>query len=372
MKVRCDREKLRSALDIVSGMLPANAQRPILLNVLIQPVGEALELIATDLEVGVRQRFVPESRSEDRSVALHGRTLVGIAREVVDPEISIRVNDSAATLKCGRSFFELLLADSDDYPEVPRFPEEKGANVLRIHAADLVKMIDRTIFAAAKEESRYAINGVSIRIGDGKVEMAATDGRRLSRVRGKLSAESKVDETIIVPPKMLKELRKRAQAAGDNAVVEIAVKDRQMLARLGDTTLISRLIEGNFPKYEDVIPKGDAALTVTANRAGLISLLRQARLMVSDEAMGVTLLMGVGKLHLETRASERGEAKLDMEVRTEGEGPEMRFDVRYILEALEIFEGDEVEILIYDQVRPALLREDDAFVHILMPMSVHD
>lgn len=365
MRIVMKRDELKSALDIVMGVVPSRSTRPVLQNVQLRAMGDWLELIGTDLEVGIRQQFCPTEKSDDKTFSLLGRTFAGIAREVSDEEIEINVSNDKAVLTAGRGRFELPL-NEEDFPEVPGFPEEDEGTV-RVSATAFATVIDRAIFSVATEQSRYAINGACLWVGESRLEMAATDGRRLSRVRMEMPEAARIDPAVIVPPKMLSELRKRLRGLADDAVVELALEKNQLLARIGSTTLVGRLIEGNYPKYEDVIPKDDG-MKIRIARDGLIQLLRQARLMVNQEDPSVILHIDKGQLRLETRA-EIGEAQLEMEVECDGT-QDTRLNVFYLLEALEIFSADQVELELHDSKRPAVLREEGAdFIHILMPVS---
>lgn len=368
MRIVCNRDKLHDALQVVSSVIPGRHTRTILQNVKIELQGDMLELVATDLEVGIRHVLEPDQVDDPETVVLPGQTLAGIVREVRDEEVTLETSKGKAVIKAGRSRFSLVLAEGEEFPEVPRFEEgDKSEEVAEIPCLDLVELISKVVFSVATEQSRYAINGVYFKIGGKSVEMVATDGRRLARRVCKLKKATKLKAELIIPPKMLREVEKRAVALEDG-VVRIATSDNQILAQIGPTTLVGRLVEGNYPRYQDVIPK-DAKRKVIIRRDEFAAKLRQAQLLISEETMSVLLRFSPGLLRIESRAPERGEANVEMDVDYDGEEITVSFNPTYIADVLKVLSGEQVSLELSDSQRPGVMREGDDYVYVIMPVT---
>lgn len=371
MKITCSQEVLNEALQAVVGVAPTRHARAILQNLKIEPVKGSkkpeLDLLATDLEVGVRHRLVPDSVQEPEAVVLPAHVLAGIVREVGNGEITIETGEGKAVVKAGRSRFNLLLVEKEEYPDVPKFPE-KSAAITEVPVDRIVKMISRTAFAVATEQSRYAINGIFLRAKGKTLELVATDGRRLARMVIKLEKAGKLDAELIVPPKMMREIEKRA-AALEEGVVSLAQEGNQILAQVGNTTLVGRLVEGNYPKYQDVIPTA-VGKVVEMDREELGSKLRQAQLLTSETSLSVTLEVSKGKVKIDSAAPERGDASLVMDVKYEGEKMSVAFNPAFLADVVKVIEGKTLRLELTEPQKPAVVRDGDEYVYVIMPVTV--
>lgn len=366
MKLVVKREPFLAALSAASAIVPLRGVRPNLKNALLVASADgSLEIQATDLEVGVRYKLKAESIKDPASLCLPCQTLAGLLKECTEDVVTLDTEGSKGILKVGRDRFEVLGQESSDFPEVPDLGE--GA-VLPIPAGDLASMIDRTLFAAAREQGRFAINGIYMQCKDKLLEVVATDGHRLAYCKKKLKAAGGVDDGVIVPLKMMQEVRKLCESVGEGEAVELAVRGRSVIVKGGDVTLSSLLVEGIFPKYQQVIPK-DNDREATFKREDIFQALRKAMYLTSDETRVVKLVFSPGTCLIEARSPDKGEAAVTVECEFQGGELDISFNPQYVREALNVLKEEKVRFEMKDGSRPGVLREGADFLYVLMPVS---
>ena len=373
MKIKMNREKLGLALQAIGNIVPTRHMRPILQNFKLELAeGEALELelSATDLEVGIRCRMLPDIVEAPKAIVLPVQVLIGIVRESRGEEISIEVDGTEATVEVGGGRFSLVLAREEDFPEVARFSDAEG-ELLSIPIGELVTLIQRTVFAVATEPGRYAINGVLLQVQGKDIDMVATDGRRLAHARRKLEKASKVRMSIIIPPKMLREIERVAATVSEEDEIRLAIGSNQLLASIGDTTLVGRLVEGNYPKWQDVIPK-EAGKIVKIMKEEFLSSLRQAQLLTSMESQAVTLHVSKKRVKIGSRTPERGAANVEIEVTYEGEDMRVAFNPAFLIDVLRVLPAEEIHLELGGAKRPGVIRDGDCYTYVMMPVTVRE
>ncbi|MBI3830628.1 MAG: DNA polymerase III subunit beta [Planctomycetes bacterium] len=373
MKLVVKREPFLNALDAASAVVPLRSVRPNLKNALLVASKDGdLEIRATDLEVGLRYKLKAESVKDAASLCLPCGTLAGLLKECTEDVVTLETEGSKGILKIGRDRFEILGQESSDFPEVPDLGEGPSVSV---PAADLGQMIDRTIFAAAREQGRYAINGVFVLYKDKLLELVATDGRRLAYCKRKLKAGGGIDEGVIVPIKMMQEIRKLCGRLPDGENVELAVRGRSVLVRGGKedskTTLSSLVVEGIFPKYQQVIPK-DSDREATFKREAVLQALRKAAYLTSDDTRTVSLTFTPGTLLIEARSPDKGVAAVTVEVEFAGDKVSIAFNPQYVQDALKVLNEETLRFEMKDGARPGVVREGSDFLYVLMPVSAKD
>lgn len=367
MKVICDRGALVESLNLVSGAIVARTPKPVLTNVKLVAKDSSLTVSATDMEVSVK---VTTPRVE---VQTPGETLVladklsQIVRESVDPTLTLTTEGETTEIRGGDSKFKVFGYPVGDFPPVPDFTGEPD---FTINAGELHKLVTQTIFATARENSRYAINGVLVERQGNKVTVVATDGRRLAMAKGSCKA-SKSDEGVvgaIVPTKALQLLLRIFTKA--DAGVKVRVSDNQILFASDDATLTSNLVEGNFPPYKDVIPRdGDkkAALATEAFASGV----RRAALLTNEESKGVRLAFSAQGLTLTSRAAEMGEAEVKVPVNSyAGDPVEIGFNPQFVLDALKVVDTDQVTMEFKAANKPGVMRTGPDFLYVVMPVNL--
>lgn len=369
MKVVVKREPLTAALSAAAAIVPLRGARPSLKNaLLIADADGNLEVQATDMEVGLRYGLKAESVQSPVSLCLPCITLSGLLRECTEEIVTLETSGPKGSLTVGRDHFEVLGQESSDFPEVPGMGE---GPTLSVPAAELMKMIDRTVYAAAREQGRYAINGVYMLCKDKLLEMVATDGRRLAFCKKKLKAGGALEEGVIVPIKMMQEIRKLCELVPAGEDLQLALRGRSIVATGSSITLSSLVVEGIFPKYQQVIPK-DADKEITIKRDVLAGALRKATFLTSDETRTVQLNFTAGTCLVEARSPDKGQAAVTIEVEYTGEKVSIGFNPQYLQEALKVVSTDTVKLELRDSARPGLMREGQDFQYVLMPVNPKD
>jgi len=369
MKLVIKREPFEKALSAASAIVPVRHVRPILKYVLLTSNADGnIELQATDLEVGLRHKLVAESVKDPQSLCLPCAIMAGLLRECTEEVITLETDGAKGVLKVGRDRFDILGQESSDFPEIPELGE--GAS-FTIPGRELASMIDRTLFSAAREQGRFAINGVYFLYKEKTLEMVATDGRRLAYCKKKLKSAGNLEEGVIVPVKMMVELRKLCEQVGEDGELNLAVRGRSILAKGGDITLSSLLVEGIFPKFQQVIPK-DCDKEASVKRDALSGALRKAIYLTSDETRTVTLGFSAGTLQIESRSPDKGQASVTIEAEYGGEKLAISFNPQYIQDCLKVLNTDTIKIEMKDPSRPGVIREGADYLYVLMPVSPKD
>ena len=249
-----------------------------------------------------------------------------------------------------------------EFPEIPDFPAQAAVT---LPSGLFRRMVTRTAFATAREKMRYALNGILLLLKDKRLQMVGTDGRRLAHCAGKV--ESDADLRAIVPTKGMTQIGK---VLGDEEeTIDIAIQDNQLAARTEHAVVVSRLLEGTFPPFEEVIPV-NCERRARIRRDALSGALRKAALLANRESRSVRCSFGEGRLSLKSRAAEVGEAHVTQEIEYEGEPAEIAFNPDYVLDGLGVIEEDVVVFEFRNPSSPAKLTDGDEFTYVVMPIAI--
>ena len=373
MKLKISKSELQKGLTRIQSVVEKRNTMPILANVLLDASnkkGKTLTLAATDLEVGIRGSH-PADIEVAGKVTVSAKKLYEIVRELPEEQISLQVTANAyVEIRCDRAQFTLAGNAADEYPTLPDFISGKTAPV---QALFLSEMIDRTMYAASADETRYNLNGVYFeQLKDaGKVRMVATDGHRLAIVDRMLGAElSGLKPGVIIPRKGLAEL-KRLLDEEDADTVELGFEGNSGLVRKGDVTLVMRLIEGEFPNYQQVIPK-ETAIHLTVPVETLSRALRRVSILSVERSRAVKFELSDGQLRLSSNNPDLGDAQEEIDVDYAGEPITVAFNARYLMDALNSIKAKEVRLGFKNATSPAQLipTDDDDALAVVMPMRV--
>lgn len=374
MKLVIQKGDLQRGLARIQAIVEKRNSMPILANVLLTADGKgdkgSLELAATDLEVGIRGAQ-PANVAKPGALTVSARKLYDIVRELPDEAIELSATPNAyLEIKCGRSRFSLAGTDADEYPSLPEFAPER---LVHLQAAVLSQMIERTMYAASVDETRYNLNGVYFEVDTEKekIRMVATDGHRLALVERSVGAEaSGLASGVIIPRKGLAEL-KRLVDEEDADEIELGFEGNSGLVRKGNVTLVMRLIEGEFPNYHQVIPK-DADQRLTLAAEPLLRGLRRVALLSAERSRAVKVDLSDGRLVMSSSNPDLGEAQEEMDVDYAGDAISIGFNAKYLMESLAALNGKEIEIGLRDANSPAEIRPtDDAdTLAVVMPMRL--
>ena len=371
MEVSVRREELMRGLYRVQGVVERRTTVPILGNVLIEPAENGIALSATNMEIGLRGT-VPATVKKKGTVTVNARKLYEIIREVAVEDVVLKSSAAGwVDLVAGRSRFKIVSLDAKDYPELPLGTGAPAGVALRIAAGTLREMIDKTLFAASDDESRFNLAGVYLETPEaGTARMVATDGHRLAMI-DRAVADARLGRGVILPRKGLVEARKLLDET-DDADVTLTVADKDVRLHTPAVSFFMRLVEGEFPDYRQVIPSSSAS-KATLNRDDLLAALRRMSLLASERSHGVKLTLQKGSLELAASSPEQGEANEDLEAAYGGEALSVGFNVRYLMDVLNVHPaGDTVELGLTDEVGPGVLHgsQDPNYTYVVMPMRL--
>ncbi len=364
MRFQAHGGELASALSIVGGIVPSRAARPVLQNVCLSARGSTLEVLGTDMEIGVRHRVEEVEVEEEGDVLLSASRLQGIVRELADGRIEVSSTDFQTEIKAPGCYFKLVGEDPADFPAVPPFPT--GPSV-EVPAELLSSLVRRTAFAAAAEETRYAIHGVLLEIEGKTVRMVATDGKRLAWSRGTLGTAVKAKQSALLPPRALTQVLKGVEPGEES--VRLVFEERRVIAQAGRSTVVASRIEGTFPSYEEVIPK-ESRLEVVLDREAFAACVRRGALLASEGSQAVSMGLSGGQLKIGARAANVGEGQIEMEVAYDAEPIEIHFNPRYLLDFLKVIPSETIEIRMNDSRSAVLFVDGEDLKYVVMPVTL--
>ena len=361
------RDALLAPLQSVSGIVEKRHTLPILSNVLIEKKGDALTLLATDIEIQIRNSTTGDLASEDFAITVGARKLQDILRALPDTaDVSLTLDDKRITLKAGKSRFQLQTLPAADYPRLAP-PEGEGLNFRTTQKA-FKKQLALVQYAMAQQDIRYYLNGLLLVVAGDALRMVATDGHRLAYAASPLVGDYPRTD-VILPRKTVVELAR--QLADSDEPLEVTLVGNQIVFRFGSIELISKLIDGKFPDYERVIPQGHPKL-VKASRLALLQSLQRAAILTNEKFRGVRLMLSEGSLKLVSTNAEQEEALEELEVDYSGDSLDIGFNVTYLLDVLTNLSANEIEIRFNDGNASALfgLAENADFKYVVMPMRI--
>jgi DNA polymerase III subunit beta len=366
MKVICNRGALLEALTVCGNVVQARTPKPVLQCVKLTAADDRLTVSATDLEVAIRYADSQVQIEQPGETLVPADKLRDIVRESVDDTLSIEVAQDNANIRGQDSHFKIFTQRPADFPAIPDF--EGDAN-LEINGGLLKQLIGQTLFAAAKESTRYAFNGVLVTASAKKVSLVSTDGRRLAMAKGDLVADKlgKEGAKAIIPAKALNLLDKLVDDPEETIGVQI--RENQVIFHSPSATLTSNLVEGQFPPYDDVIPK-DCDKKMTASTAEFLSAIRRAALLTTEESKGVRMHFSKKGLVLTSRSPEAGEATVNFPCKFEGADIEIGFNPNFLTDALKVVDGDEISLEMTAPNRPGLLKGGANFLYVIMPVNL--
>ncbi len=366
MKLHCHRPSLSIAFNIVSGVVPSRTPKDILKNVKLQVGGGKATLIGTDQEVGIRYEIPGVETDSSGEVLLPKDRLMAILRELSDDGIDLEVTEKALWVRSGHSEFRLSAEDPAEFPPVQAF-DATAYHV--VPAASFREMIKRTIFATDPESSRYALGGVLLEFGKDKLTMAATDSRRLAVVSCVSSEVGTIEARATHPVVPAKALALIEKSITDDQDVYVAVYPNSVLVKVGSSTIYSRLVEGRFPRYADVIPN-NSVTDVDMVVSPFYSAVRQAQIVTNEESRGVDFTFENGTLRLTSVAADIGQSKVEIPISYDASAVTITFDPRYISDFLRILDpSSAVKLQLTDGDSAAVLKTDDGYIYVIMPLA---
>lgn len=366
MKILIAKEQLVGGLQAVQNIVSGRTTLPILSNVLLQAGEDSLTLTSTDLDVTISAK-VGATVKNAGDITLPAKRLNAIVSRVESPELDLEVKENICSIEAGASAFRLHGLPVDEFPPGPKVEGE----AITLEQGRLRFMLRYTSYAVSTEETRYVLNGILFSFGKEKLALVATDGRRLALVEESIEAP---EGRCIVPSKAINEL---GRLLGDRGKVTLRHTENQASFALfkegeeeASVNLTTKLIDGTYPNYQQVIPK-DSKETATLEREEFLAALRRAEIMTSDKSSSVKLELGENKLLITANTPEVGEAKESLAVSHEGEDMAIAFNPQYLIDSLRVLEEDEVVLALTDELSPGVLRTSSPFKYVIMPMRMN-
>ena len=370
MNFTITRQNLHTGLAAVSASIPTKTTLPVLSNILFEADSDGVWMSGTDLDVSVRVR-VPAEVREAGNLTAPGKKLQEITRELPDEPVEVATRGDQIELRCGRSHFKLNGLPAEEFPSLPEIHFEDGWSVT---GRDLHQLIQLTSFAVSTEESRPILNGVLWELRDGEMRMVATNGHRLARMGVKAGSSSSPSADFIVPPAALQQVQRLFK---DEDGLEVARNGNHLGFRSGSHEVFTRLIEGAYPNYDQVIPR-DNDKVATVDKKALESAVKRMAVVASDQTHRIRLQFEPGRVHLNVLTPDLGEGHDEIELGYDGETLEIGFNANYLLEVLRYMPSDEVKITFKAPERAAILEpmpeEDETvdYLCLVMPLRLLD
>ncbi len=367
MKLSITREKLQRGLGAVSATIPARTTLPVLSNILLRADGDSVQLCGTDLDISVQVAIDAEVEAEG-AVTVPAKKFSEITRELEDAPVHLIADQDQIRIECGRSKFKLYGLPEGEFPT---FPEVDFSESWKMSAEALQELISHTSFAASTEESRPILNGVLWQLRPESTTMVATNGHRLAMMTKHLHEAGAPEADLIVPPKALGQVQRLFDAEEQ---LEIARSANHLAFRSERRAVFTRLIEGPYPNFDQVIPK-DNDKEVVASRAGLESAIRRMAVVASDQTHRVRLLFEPGVLKFRVQTPDLGEAEDELAVDYDGESLEIGFNANYLLEVMRYMSDDDVKFSFKAPERAATLQPAEGgsdYLCLVMPLRLLD
>lgn len=370
MRFTIARERLQEALTSVASAVPTKTTLPVLSNILVEATERGLRLSGTDLDVAVSVE-VPAEVEAPGALTLPAKRLGEIARELPPAPVKVAaLGEQRATLECGRTRFKLLGLPRDEYPA---FPPVDFSAPWRIKAGMLHELISRTAFAVSTEESRPILNGVLWQVQAEQLRMVATNGHRLALYEVPAEAASSATGDFIVPPRALEQVRR---VFPPDEEVEIGRGDNHLAFRSPLASVSTRLIEGPYPNYDQVIPRDNDRVAII-DRAALVAALRRMAVVASDQTHRVKLSFSTALLRFTVQTPDVGEGQDEIAIQYTGDPLDIGFNSTYLLEILRYMPTDEVRFTFKTAERAAVVVPEKwngvgRYLCLIMPLRLVD
>ncbi len=362
MKFHCSRLKFADALNIVNNIIPTRTTKPILQNVQIKGNdNNIITLTGIDLEIGIAINIEVDEIIDPQTILVSAHTLQGIISEDKSDNIFFNINEDLVIMTTSKGEFKFSIAIDEDFPSISELTED---NLFEIPGDALTDAIIKTEFATAKGDTRYALNGICINILGENIDFVASDTHRLSKVNKKINNINIDNGKHIIITKGMKEL---AKIASGEEIVKIQIFNNELIAKTSNAVIVTRLVEGQFPNYNNVIPT-DSKIELELNREEIINGLRLVGKMSNEESHSVKFDGANNKLSLSATAGNIGSGNQKYDVNIIGGEIKTNFNYNYMIDALKSFNNSELKLIFKDNDTPVRIEEGD-YLHIVMPIT---
>lgn len=364
MKVSIARSELLDALSIVSKGLSSRTTLPILSGILFTAQGDSLQVQSTDLEVSIRTAVKARVEAEG-TIVIPGRLITDIVRSLPEAAVTVDASANGATIQCGQSSFTVRTLAPEDFP---KFPDVSPGETVTLPTSVFSDVVHQVAKAVSRDETRPILTGILIVVEEGTLRMAATDSYRLC-VREVAVEGTDGSLEAVIPGRALEDVSRLAAASED---VTLGVSENQVIVRFGDTTFVSRRIEGTFPNWRQLVPK-EWNTRFTIDRQELIEAVKRVSLMAQHSApLRLKVAVDDRVLSLSAQTQDIGEAREDLEAAIEGQDVEMAFNHAYLMDGINVAPGDTVALELVSPLKPGVIKmsDSDDFIYLLMPVRL--
>ncbi|MFQ5956646.1 MAG: DNA polymerase III subunit beta [Candidatus Brocadiales bacterium] len=366
MKVVCSGDKLYEGLQLVGNIIATSTTKPILQAVKLETAGKMLEISGTDLEVGIRYLVEPIEIVKPGKVVLPGNRVMGLFKEWPEGEVQLEVKDGTCHLTGKGCNFRLLGYDAEEFPTIPSFINKE---YFEIGSEKIGEMVRKTVFACASERLRHTMTGMLLSVKGDEVKMVATDGRRMAYVKERIRNKEGVLYSGIVPSKGIHQLpRIAAQSKGP---LKIRLEGTHMLAKTENATLCSQLIEGQYPNYEEAIPK-EGGTRLELNTEEFAAAVRRAAFLTTEERHVIKVKLQKNRVTVRAETPDIGEGEIGIETNYSGSEMEVGFNPDFLLDALKAIGKDPVGITFKDPNTAVSLRVGQDYLYVIMPIRLSE
>ena len=375
LSINISKEDFLPALNALQSITGKKGTMAVLANVLIQTQDNFIELIATDLEVGIKRNVAAEILTPG-AITLPSKILYEIVRESGSDSIKIEEKDKNwARIKAGSSIYNLAGTASEEYPDFPEYKEEQ---LVSLPSELLRELIDKTIFSVAQErESNYTLTGILLEKekndeGNNFLRMVSSDGHRLSIMERELDKEGSainLEKNTLIPRKGVSEIKKICEG---NKNILLGADKKQLVVKTNTSLMIVRLMNGEFPDYRSIVNVIEREIFIEIERSGFLESLKRTNLFTEDTFNAIQLSIKENKLVLSSQNMDFGNAKDEMKINYAGESMELGFNCRYFIDTLQAMKSEMIKAYINSDQSPCLIEgnEDPGFISIIMPMKI--
>ncbi|BCS51694.1 DNA polymerase III subunit beta [Geobacter sp. SVR] len=373
MEFRIDKEVFLKSLQKIQGIVEKRTSMPILSNALLEATESTLLVTATDLEVGMKSSYPADIVSPGK-ITVGAKKLYEIVKELPNQLITFATKDNDwVEIKCGKVHFNIVGLSPEEFPYFPAVKEE---NLFEIENTLLKDMIEKTSYAICNDDTKYNLNGLFTKVepaadGSQTLKMVATDGHRLSIANGALkgTAGPELLKGVILPKKGIYELKKITEEDSGNLL--FGFMENSAVIKRGDSYMVMRLVDGEFPDYNRVIPTANDRV-VTVNKEAFTHSIRRMAILSSEKFKGIMLEISASSIKISSSNPELGDAMEEIDVVYGGEPLAVRFNARYLLDVLAVAETEAIEMKFRDELSPSIIvpEKSDSFLAVIMPMRL--
>ena len=363
MELTALKTDLIKATQITQNVISNQAALPILANLLLEAKNDIIKIITTDLDIGISYSFKADI-IDDGVITIPAKKFSDIIKELPNEEVRIIVKkNNIVEVRSDNAYFKLMGIAKEEFPKLPTFVNKE---FVTISQSRLKKMLEMSFFAISRDETRYVLNGVLIELKENHIKTIATDGRRLALIETQGNFPQKINKKIIIPSKTAQELMRNLNQEGEARII---FSENQACFEFDNIILTTRLIEGEFPEYNKVIPK-EIKDKIKINKSNLFKAIKRVALFTNPDSIAIKLDITKDKIVLSKRTPDLGEARDEVEVKFEGKEMSIGFNPNYLIDILKVIDGDEIEVEVVDPQKPAVIRRTGKFIFIVLPMQL--